>query len=288
MCNCSFLSESHFSQIADTFDEAFADYHLKSRASAKDWLYNRGVKNAVQYDCSVGAFDGDKMVGFTLVGVDHWMGEKAAFDAGTGIIPGYRGRGLARQMFDLAVPRLKERKVTKFLLEVLQVNQAAIKAYTKTGFEITREFDCFRLNLDAFRPGSKPKMKVQIRPIGKNEVMPFAGFADWQPSWENSFASLTRIPDEVLINAVFSADIPVGLFAYYPHLNWIMSLVVKREYRRKRIASALLADFVEKFGGDVVAITLNNVDHSDQATLGFLEKHGFAEYARQYEMALTL
>ena len=84
MCQFSFLTEAHFVQIAETFDEAFADYHLKSRASAREWLYNRGVKNAVQYDCSVGAFDGDRMVGFTLVGIDNWMGEMAPISGVSG------------------------------------------------------------------------------------------------------------------------------------------------------------------------------------------------------------
>ncbi|UCD62853.1 MAG: hypothetical protein JSW34_08790 [Candidatus Zixiibacteriota bacterium] len=91
MCQCSFLSQKQFPQIARTFDEAFADYYLKSTRKADQWLYNRGVKNAVQYDCSVGAFDGDRMVGFTLVGIDDWQGRPAAFDAGTGIVPDYRG-----------------------------------------------------------------------------------------------------------------------------------------------------------------------------------------------------
>lgn len=288
MYHCSFLSEEQFGQIAETFDEAFADYHLKSRVSAKDWLYNRGVKNAVQYDCSVGAFDDNRMVGFTLVGVDDWMGRLAAFDAGTGIVPDYRGRGLAGQMFDFAVPRLRQRGITKFLLEVLQINQAAIKAYTKTGFRITREFDCFELDPKAFRLDKTPKTEVQILPAAKSDVASFADSADWQPSWENSFASITRIPDEVVINAAFAGDRPLGLFVYYQHLNWIMSLVVKKEYRRQGIASALLAYFLKLLDRDITTIKLNNVDHSDSGMLSFLDKMGFTEYTRQYEMELEL
>ncbi|UCG62340.1 MAG: GNAT family N-acetyltransferase [Candidatus Zixiibacteriota bacterium] len=288
MCQCRFLSEAQFPQIAKTFDEAFADYHLKSRVSAKEWLYNRGVKNAVEYDYSVGAFDGERMVGFTLVGIDNWLGQLAAFDAGTGIIPDYRGRGLAKGMFDFAVPKLRERGVGQFLLEVLQVNEAAIKAYRKAGFQITREFDCLALEYRNFKVAKSLAIDPQIRPIPKKEVASFSEFADWQPSWENSFASIARIPDEVVINGAYVDGEPVGLFVYYPLLNWIMSLVVKRAFRRKGIATVLLAKFMESFDSDVSKISLVNVDHSDTGMLGFLEKMGFVEFTRQYEMELDL
>ena len=144
-CHCEFLSEEKFPQIAGTFDEAFADYYQKSTRKAETWLFNRAAKNGVEWDYSVGAFDGERMVGITLIGISVWMGKLAAFDAGTGIVPDYRGRGLAAEMFQLAVPKLKQRGVTKFLLEVLQVNEPAIKAYQKSGFKITREFDCLGL-----------------------------------------------------------------------------------------------------------------------------------------------
>ena len=81
----------------------------------------------MHYDCSVGAYDGDKMVGLTFVGLDDWLGEKAAFDAATGIIPGYRGQGVAKAMFEFILPRLKERGVSRFLLEVLQSNKATTR-----------------------------------------------------------------------------------------------------------------------------------------------------------------
>jgi ribosomal protein S18 acetylase RimI-like enzyme len=226
---CSFLSEGHFPLIARTFDEAFADYYLKSTRKAEQWLYNRAAKNAVEYDYSVGAFDGDRMVGLTLIGIDDWQGQLAAFDAGTGIIPDYRGMGLAREMFDFAVAKLRQRGVKKFLLEVLQVNEPAIKAYEKTGFRITREFDCLGLDHKVYKPSNSSKPPVEIRPFPQRQVTTFREHSDWQPSWENNFATIERIPDELVINGAYLDDKCVGLLAYYPLLNWIMSLVVKKE-----------------------------------------------------------
>lgn len=287
-CNYSFLSEEQFPQIARTFDEAFADYYLKSTRKAEEWLFNRMVKNAVHYDYSVGAFDGDRMVGITLIGIDDWQGQLAAFDAGTGIVPDYRGKGLARQMFEFAVPKLRERGVRKFLLEVLQVNEPAIRAYERTGFSITREFDCLGLERKTFKPCDSPQLPLDIKSVPQERVKDFVGFADWQPSWENSFATIARIPDEVVINGAFRGDECVGVIAYYPLLNWIMTLVVKDAYRRRGVATALLSHFMENFEGDIPQVNLVNVDRSDSGMLWFLKKMGFKLFTSQYEMELEL
>jgi ribosomal protein S18 acetylase RimI-like enzyme len=121
------------------FIEAFADYAMTSTGLTEERLFLRMEKNAVDYDLSVSAYDEDRMVGFTLLGVDSWGGSRTAYDAGTGIVPAFRGQGLARRMFDRALPVLRERGVERFSLEVLQQNEPAIRAYKKSGFEITRQ-----------------------------------------------------------------------------------------------------------------------------------------------------
>ncbi len=287
-CHCEFLSEDQYKQIAQTFDEAFADYYQKSTRKAEEWLYNRAVKNAVHWDYSVGAFDGDRMVGITLIGISDWMGELAAFDAGTGIVPDYRGKGLAKQMFDFAVPKLRQRGVTKFLLEVLQVNAPAIKAYEKAGFKITREFDCLGLKRDTFAPTTPSRISLQFRPLSKEQIAPLGEFADWQPSWENMFSSIARIPDEVVIKGAYVDGECVGALAYYPMLNWIMTLVVKPEFRRQGVATSLLKDFIDNFDRDIAQINLVNVDRSDTGMLAFLNRMGFVNFTSQYEMELRL
>lgn len=287
MVTCSFVAESDFPRIIRTFDEAFADYYLKARTSCERWLYNRCVKNGVVLGCSVGAFDGDRLVGVTLVGLDDWQGVPAAFDAGTGIIPDYRGGGLARQMFDLAVPRLMERGVQTFLLEVLQVNEPAIRAYRKAGFESTREFDCYELPLSEWRI-PKDARSWEIRPIDREQVSVFRNHVDWHPSWENSFNSICRIPDQIVAYGAFDGSECVGELVYYPLLNWIMSLVVLRDYRRQGIATALLTHFLARLDPAVGTVRLTNVDHSDAGMANFFGSHGFRMFTAQYEMALTL
>ena len=287
MTTCSFMTESDFPRIIKTFDEAFADYYLKSKTSCESWLYNRCVKNGVAFDCSVGAFDGDRLVGITLVGLDDWLGVPAAFDAGTGIIPEFRGGGLARQMFDLAVPRLRDRGARKFILEVLQVNEPAIKAYRKSGFEITREFDCYELPLSEWQAVS-PARSWEVLPIDREQIYAFRNFVDWQPTWENSFTSIRRITDKIIAFGAFDGSDCVGEIAYYPLLNWIVSLVVSKGYRRKGVATALLNHFLARLDPEIETVRLTNVDHSDEIMTTFFKSHGFRIFTTQFEMALTL
>jgi ribosomal protein S18 acetylase RimI-like enzyme len=233
-------------------------------------LRNRAVKNAVDYNSSVGVYDGEEMVGFTLIGIDTWKGAKSAFDAGTGVIKEYRGNGLARQMFDFSLPRLLGYGVEKFILEVIQDNEPAIKAYKKAGFQVVRELDCYELELEDPFFEVNSEEPFQILPVGKEILRDFRDSLDWEPSWENSFSAIDRIRDEVILYGAKGDGEFIGLLVYYPLLNWILSLVVKEPHRRKGVASNLLSRFVRDFSPGLKKTKLLNVDHSDSGMKTFL------------------
>ena len=50
--------------------EAFADYAMDASGTKEDAMLLRMAKNSVDYEASIGAYDGDRMVGFTLIGID--------------------------------------------------------------------------------------------------------------------------------------------------------------------------------------------------------------------------
>lgn len=266
--------------------EAFADYQLDMSYMTAERSWLRNLKSGVRYDCSVGAFDGDRMVGFTFVGLDDWCGEPAAFDAGTGIIPKYRGQGIANGMFGFIIPGLRDRGVTRFLLEVLQPNKAAIRAYEKSGFVITREFACYDLLPESFAAAGPAKGDFEVRVVDKTTVQSFSTQTDWQPSWENSFAGIGRIRDELLQLGAFRDGRCVGVLVFYPLLQWIMCLVVDRDFRRQGVATsllkALLADLRLPAGNHRVKIT--NIDHSDTGMRAFFEQAGAKWVIDQFEM----
>jgi ribosomal protein S18 acetylase RimI-like enzyme len=271
-----FLDAGAFPAVYRTFVRAFSDYALDMSYMTEERMLNRAVKNGIDFESSVGAYSAEGMVGFTLIGVDQWKGAPAAFDIGTGVIEGFRGLGVARAMFDFAAPRLKEKGLERFVLEVLQENEPAIKAYERSGFEIVREFECFRLGLDDSVVPLAAEEDVEIRPVDRDRLSIFADALDWPPSWENSFASIRRIPRSA------------GLLVYYPGLSWIMTVVVKRSDRRQGVGNRLVGHLIESVRNRESDIRIVNVQRDDHGMQSFLSGLGFRRYVSQYEMELQL
>jgi ribosomal protein S18 acetylase RimI-like enzyme len=284
---CRFLSRDSFGDVYGTFVEAFSDYAVDLSYMTESGLLNRALKNGIDFGSSVGVYDGERMVGYTLIGLDRWNGSPAAFDIGTGIIKSHRGRRLANEMFNFALPRLKEKGVRVFVLEVLRGNEPAVRAYSKTGFTVVREFDCFELDVRQRRSGERANLAVEFRSVERERIAHYADSLDWQPSWENSFASIMRIPDEVWTFEASLEGRRAGLLVYYPALKWILSLVVERPFRRRGIGTAMLTYLISQLRTDVCCIRALNVDHADEGMIALLRRFGFNLYVTQFEMQLS-
>lgn len=282
------LTSNQIPQIYETFVEAFSDYGVDVSYMTEEVIRNRSAKNGIDFGLSVGAFDGHKMVGFTLVGVDFWQDELSAFDIMTGITKPYRGQGIARKMFDFTLPKVKDRGIKNFVLEVLQQNEAAIKAYSKTGFEIVRSFECFIAETSQLKPAVRDLPDIGILSVDKDTLSQATTFFDWKPSWENSISSLLRIPDRLVVLGAFYQQKFVGILAYYPLIRWINLLAVDPSFRNRGIATLLIHQLLLTLEGNTSEIKVINVDDSDQALQALLVKNGFEKVTSQYEMCLKL
>jgi GNAT superfamily N-acetyltransferase len=279
------LERTPFEDIHRAMTEAFADYLMDMSYMTREVLWRRATKKGVDLAMSQGAFQNGRLVGLTLVGLGTWAGEPAAFDACTGIVKAHRGHGLAGRLFDAALPALKRRGTTRFLLEVLQENAPAIRAYERTGFRISRALACYE-QVDTAFPGFSES--CSIRPVGRDLLESFAAELDWQPSWENSFEAIRAIPDEVLVFGAFDGAACVGVSVYYPTLRWVMSLVVRRGHRGRGIGKALLARALGCAGSGGRAVRVNNVDPSDLAMAAVFRRCGLREFTAQYEMVYAI
>ena len=281
-----FLSHTDMSTIYHAFMAAFADYVQDASGVTEANFTKRAIRNNVNLDVSVGIFDGDDLVGFTMVGLDHYQGVYSAYDAATGISKPYRGQGLAKAMFEFIVPALRARGVERFYLEAIQENEPAVRAYQKTGFKIDRELDIFRITFEGLGAQPGDPAGIEVRPIDKDQFPQAAAFFDWQPTWDQTVASITRIPDEVLMLGAFSEDKLVGELVYYPLQNWILSLAVDKAFRRQKIATGLMKRLQGRLGETLPAT--GNIDHQDRGMLSFLDAIGSKFITNQYEMSLDL
>ena len=270
-------------QVHAAFLEAFADYAMGSPAALPEArLLLRMKKNAVDYGLSVGAYSDGRMVGFTLLGVDVWGGRLAAYDAGTGIVPAFRGQGLAHRMFEHALPSLAERGVEELVLEVLETNEPAIRAYRKAGFETTRQLRSFVVQRSALL--EQGLSAWPLRRIGLPRFERIAEEGDWLPSFENRASAVRAIPGDVSLVGAFDGHRCVGAYAYYVSLRWLLSLVVCRSHRRRGVGRALLAHAAAHLPDGVESIAALNVDGADRGMQEFLACAGFTPLVDQFEM----
>lgn len=94
-------------------------------------------KVSIQPQLSVAAFIADKPAGFVLIGMKEIQGRKSAWNAGTGVLPEFRGLGVAKTLMLETMRRLREDGVHTAALEVVKKNAGAIAAYEHAGFRKT-------------------------------------------------------------------------------------------------------------------------------------------------------
>ena len=115
------LTDEDFASLYECFLLAFSDYEVDMRMSVEQFQ-QRLMRDGVSLPMSAAAFDDERMIGFCINGAGEWQGKPTAYDAGTGVIPGYRGRGVAKELFAFLERRLKDAGVVQYLLEVLTSN----------------------------------------------------------------------------------------------------------------------------------------------------------------------
>ncbi len=287
-----FLADISWRRIHSAMQSSFADYSLDMSYMTERFLELRSRKNGVDLSVSPGLFSGDELVGFTLVGVGPGRDGLAAFDSATGIKKEWRGKGFAGALFNQALPELRSRGVRRFVLEVLQENQAAVRAYEKTGFRVMRELDCFDIRVSestrrvpAFESGPSG---IVIGEGDSSETRDFVRTAEWPLSWECGFESQKRSGTDISYYIAREEKEAVGFAAFHRELSWLMAIQVKASKRRQGIGMALLDTALAegmRAGGRVRA---DNIQRDDAASRGLLVKRGFKLLASQFEMELQL
>jgi len=257
--------------IWNGFSKAFADYEVQiNRTQFMALIKRRGFDP----DVSFAAFEGkDNIIAFTLNGTGTFNGIPTAYDTGTGTVKEHRGKGLATRIFEYSIPFLKERKLQQYLLEVLQHNTGAVSVYRKLGFEVTREFNYFVQKSTGVIPGPY----IDGTPFSVRQTDPVAAaateeFADFAPSWQNSYA--------------YEEDKMLGYIIIEPASGDIPQFAVAREWRRNGIGSLLLREALRLNQSEIVKIV--NADIQCESITGFLKSKNIQVTGKQYEMIRNL
>jgi ribosomal protein S18 acetylase RimI-like enzyme len=222
-------------------------------------------------DLSFAAFEGNKIIAFTLNGIGYFNGILTAYDTGTGTLKEYRGQGLATKIFEYSIPYLIESNIKQYLLEVLQHNTKAVSVYRNLGFETTREFNYFICKNEEINNEIKTSdVSYLIQPIEIEKFKSIPDFWDFHPSWQNSFESIKRAPDNFISLGVFTDKKLIGYCVFDPTSGDITQIAVDKQFRRKGIASLLLKEMIKINKND--AIKIINTDVSCDSNTSFLKE----------------
>jgi ribosomal protein S18 acetylase RimI-like enzyme len=275
--------------LLSAFNEAFADYQVKMTFTLDD-LRAMHVRRGVSYPESLGAFDGERLVGFIFNGAGPWEGRRCAYDAGTGVLPSHRGIGLSKDLAAKARNFLAALGFQRWLLEVLVENEKAIRTYEGAGFQRTRRFTCPEGRVLHAAPRAEAactRASVALRDLGHRDTARFAAFRAWEPSWQNSDASVARTPEPLVALGAFepgTAD-PCG-YVVANAKGSICQLAVRPEARRRGVGTALLCGLAART--PEAKLRYINIQSDDAATLGLLAALGIGSSLDQWEMLLEL
>jgi len=270
--------------LYEAFLDAFSDYAVPITSTLEEFLAMHR-RRGVSYEASVGAFYGEKLVGFIFNGEGEWGGVRCAYDAGTGIVPAYRGRGLSKALASEASTRLRSLGFARWLLEVLVENEKAIRTYAGAGFVRTRRFSCLSGTVaDAAQTAERlaAKAGVRVRALERGDTARFAPWRDWEPSWQNSDASVARSPERLVVLGAYELDEPVA-YAVATDKGSVFQLAVRPDARRRGIGRAVAAAIAA--GNADGSLRYVNVQSDDEGTLGLLASLGIANARDQWEMA---
>jgi len=257
--------------LTEVFNLAFSDYAIKieHRPESKK---HRLERSRVNLDLSIGAFDNDQLIAFMLTGVGQWKGHQTVYNAGTGVIPGFRGRRLVKSMYDFAIPLWKKVGFTQMSLEVLVDNTFAIKAYESVGMEKTHRLISYH--------GSLPEKKLDsvFNFVKKDKLdwHQYEGLKTFDYSWDFCQDGVNAVNDIYQTYELRDREHQLQGFAIVNNQNQIAQAGVKTPRNWPRLLTAL--------GQYYDQLKWINIHESQISLMETLENIGWKKIVEQFEM----
>lgn len=197
-------------ELAVAFNAAFAGY-LVPMSHTPATLGAMIATNDVRLDHSflLSARDGG-WAGVALLGVRGASG----WVAGMAVAPAWRGRGVGDQLMRLLLAEAQQIGVRRLQLEVLDENAAAIRLYTRLGFQVTRPLAVY-MGTPRWpaAPSERPARDGgEVAAISADRALThFTPFHQAPPSWQRDLPSLRQSANRLQGMGIFDR---AGLRAY--------------------------------------------------------------------------
>lgn len=272
--------------ITEAWNKAFADYAAPLQMDEVALARFLG-QNGVNFEASVGAFDGEALIGLWMNGVRMKEGRLTAYDSGTAVCPEYRSKGISKELADGSDRILKKLGVKRYILEVMANNEKAFNLYRKKGFEIVRKFKCYKTASPKFDirelPAGMRLEETTVDALSRIEIPSMNAI----PSWQNAMESCLVLKDKIAAVVLRRNEKAIGHGMVQMERGRIPQINVAHDIWGTDAAAHILkwlCGRVEK-GKDIAAI---NVDEAAANTNELFLKHGFTMFIEQFEMAKDL
>lgn len=274
------LENIGLARLTETINKTYGDYIIQLQLTQQQ-VEKRNIALAVEPRLSAGVFDKGEFVGFLLHGIGSWGGQKALYNAMTGLLPAYRGKKLTLKMYEYLMPAIKESGAQKIILEFIDGNDRAFKAYKSAGFEKSRGFIGMKGEIGPL----KTNTDFIVKEVDNYDWQKLKSFWQWQPSWQNHIqAAENSKPDNVLLCA-YAGNAPAAYAILTPAANRVMQFATAKEYRGRGAASALFKHIADNYCKE---ITIINIDDRAKDISGFLARAGLKKNISLTEMQLLL
>jgi len=273
------LSELTAADLAAVFNTAFEGYFLPIRLSEQQMADKIKSEN-IRLDYSVGVTIDDRLAGFILTGIDKDHQQTISYNAGTGVIPEFRGLKLTEKMYDYLLPILKKQNIRKHQLEVITENTKALKIYQHIGYQITKTVSSFKGKIIA----PSKELTYEFVKLDLTEDRLVQSFWNHFPTYQNTLSSINRNKELHEILGIYANKQLIAYIIYTKGTLRIKQFGVHPNYRNNGIGHQLFYE-VQKTNPDT-DLVLINIGNTDDITHSFLKKIGMDIIIEQFEMVL--
>jgi GNAT superfamily N-acetyltransferase len=275
MSSLTFKSAATLSleRLAEAFNAAFAGYFYPQSLTGET-LARRARLEQLDLHHSLLAYVGEEYAGISLLGIRGLAG----WCGGFGIVPEFRGRGLARELMQEFAAEARRCNLKRLSLEVLARNIAARHLYESAGMSVTRDL----LILERARAAEASAQTMKLAEAAPEILLRhFARLHACSPAWQRDLPSLLTT-DGVRGFYLGERDAPRAyalLVSKAEGSAHLLDLAAETEAAARELCAGLCE----------LPYTLRSVNEpSDGLFAQALIAHGFDEKDRQHEMACEL
>lgn len=268
------LSEIPVEELIDCLHIAFANYYVKMPMDYESYK-QRWKASKVDFSLSYGVFDQERLVGFIINAVDHRNGFHTAFNTGTGVIPEYRGRGIVKKIYDRAFIDFRQMGIQKCTLEVITINEPAIRSYKGVGFEICKNYYCYGGEIGVPDNATFALSEVPLKEVNWN-ALPGQELYSWD------FQNKTIVDGDYVFYQVLHQESVESYFVFKHDTKTIAQMEMLKDTPEgwSRLFAA-----IKSISSNARII---NLDGRLTRKIKMVEKYGLVNTINQYEMEFSL